>query len=93
MFNTNAQVAPTHHPYRISNQSAVAIRHMGRKVGLYRVRRVEDGMMVLSHGGISFPVGTRLFVEDMQGLIHGAPRGCFATRVVANDINGLSLVW
>lgn len=72
---------------------SVVIRHQGRKVGLYRVRRVETGRLVLSHGGISFPVGTRLLIEDYQGLIHGAPTGSLPARVVANDMNGLSLAW
>lgn len=72
---------------------SVAIRHLGRKIGLYRVRRVEDGHIVLSHGGISFPVGTRLLIEDYQGLIHGAPAGCLPARVIANDMNGLCLAW
>lgn len=82
------------HPGQIPQAyPSVAIRHLGRKIGLYRVRRVEEGHIVLSHGGISFPVGTRLLVEDFQGLVHGAPARCLPARVVANDLNGLCLAW
>jgi hypothetical protein len=74
-------------------RAIVGVRHRGRKIGLYRVRRVDDAMIVLSHGVISFPVGTRLVLEDFQGLIPGAPRGCLSTVVVGNDLNGISLTW
>lgn len=93
MFYVQEQGRATPPPPLGARVRAVGIRHRGRKVGLYRVRKVKEGMVVLSHGVISFPVGTRLVLEDFQGLIPGAPRGCLSTLVVGNDLNGISLTW
>jgi ABC-type iron transport system FetAB permease component len=59
---------------------------------LYRVKRVGEGTMVLSHGGISFPVGTKLVVDDFQGLLPEAPIP-LAVKVVGNDLGGISIAW
>jgi len=70
--------------------SFVSLRMQGRKAGLYRVKQVRREGMLLSHGAISFPVGTRLGVEDVQGLVPGVPD---TASVVANDQSGLCLAW
>jgi hypothetical protein len=62
----------------------------GHQAGLYRVRQVMQEGVLLSHGAISFPVGTTLDVESAQGVMPGA---WLTARVVANDQRGLSLVW
>jgi hypothetical protein len=47
--------------------------------------------MLLSHGAISFPVGTRLEVEDVMGIVADKP--LHPARVVANDQSGVKLAW
>lgn len=70
--------------------SLVSVRMQGRKAGLYRVKRVMPEGMVLSHGAISFPVGTQLDIEDLRGDTPGSQR---RVRVMANDRHGLGLAW
>ena len=72
--------------------AAVAVRHKSKKIGLYRVKEVGQACMTLSHGGISFPVGTQLEVEDYQRLM---PRslGPVNARVVQNDRQGIHIAW
>lgn len=70
--------------------SFVSLRMQGRKAGLYRVRAIMSEGMLLSHGAISFPVGTRLDVEDILGIVPGGPS---QARVVANDPRGVELAW
>lgn len=48
---------------------------------------------MLNHGGISFPVGTQLDVEDLYRRIHEAPAPTFSAVVVDNTPKGLRLVW
>jgi hypothetical protein len=64
---------------------------------MYRVKRVGEVGMLLNHGGISFPVGTRLVVEDIQHLLPlGLPiplSGRLSATVVDNTAQGLRLVW
>jgi hypothetical protein len=71
--------------------SFVSLRMHGRRAGLYRVRAVNPQEMLLSHGAISFPVGTRLEVEDVLGIV--ADRPFHTARVVANDRSGVKLAW
>lgn len=73
-----------------SSTSFVSLRMHGRKAGLYRVRQVMPKGVLLSHGAISFPVGTQLDVEDVLGIMPGGPGHA---RVVANDLSGLRLAW
>jgi hypothetical protein len=68
----------------------VSVRMQGRKAGLYRVKQVMQEGMLLSHGAISFPVGTRLDIEDMDGMMPAARQN---VQVVANDQRGMSLSW
>ena len=70
--------------------SLVSVRMHGRKAGLYRVKRVMPEGMVLSHGAISFPIGTQLDIEDPRGDTAGARQ---RARVMANDRHGLGLTW
>lgn len=67
----------------------VTVRMWGRKAGLYRVKQIMPDGMLLSHGAISFPVGTQLDIDDPQRL---APAARQHLRVVANDAGGLRLV-
>jgi len=71
--------------------SFVSLRMQGRRAGLYRVQAVMSKGMLLSHGAISFPVGTWLDVEDVLGIVPG--RLINHARVVANDPRGVRLVW
>lgn len=71
----------------------VRVSYEGRKVGLYRVEGVREGSLTLSHGVISFPIGTQLVVEDVQGVMPRAPSAALAARVVENDARGMCLAW
>lgn len=71
--------------------SLVSLRMHGRGAGLYRVRSANPREMLLSHGAISFPVGTHLEVEDVPGT--GADKPLHPARVVANDRSGVRLAW
>ena len=51
--------------------SVVCVRLRGRKAGLYRVKQVLPDGMLLSQGAISFPVGTRLDIDNLQTLAPG----------------------
>jgi hypothetical protein len=67
----------------------VSVRMRGRKAGLYRVKQVMQDGMLLSHGAISFPVGTQLDIDDPRRLAPGSQQHL---RVVANDPSGLRLI-
>jgi hypothetical protein len=71
---------------------AVAVRNRSRQIGLYRVKQIAGRRMTLCHGGISFPVGTLLEVEDYLGLLPQGGR-TLAANVVANDQRGIHLAW
>jgi hypothetical protein len=66
----------------------VSIRLQGKPLGLYRVKELLAVGMILAHGAIIFPVGTRLDIENLQ--TPGIQRTAY---VVANDQRGLSLAW
>ena len=66
--------------------------HKAKKVGLYRVKDVGRGTITLSHGVISFPVGTRIVVDDFQNLVPGALKP-FSARVVENNRQGIQIAW
>jgi hypothetical protein len=68
----------------------VSVRMRGRKAGLYRIKKVMQGGMLLSHGAISFPVGTQLDIDDIQGIVPGT---WHSGQVVGNDQCGWSIVW
>ncbi|NTV94685.1 MAG: hypothetical protein HGA75_04625 [Thiobacillus sp.] len=68
----------------------VAVRMSGRRAGLYRVKQVMREGLLLSHGAISFPVGTQLDIEQVHDAIPGVSQ---SARVVANDQSGVSLAW
>ena len=76
----------------LRTDAAVAVRHKSKKIGLYRVKEVGRYSMTLSHGGISFPVGTHLEVEDYQRLAPDT-RGTLTARVVKNDREGIRIAW
>lgn len=80
-----ANVTVTHRPI-------VEVHYAGHKIGLYRVQDVGQRMMLLGHGGISFPVGTQLVIEDIQKLAPG-PRQRLPARVVRNDLKGIAVAW
>lgn len=66
----------------------VSVRMGGRGAGLYRIKEVMPEGMLLSHGAISFPVGTQL---DVESLPDSAPVVNRHMRVTANDQRGLGL--
>jgi hypothetical protein len=68
----------------------VSVRMRGRKAGLYRVKKMMQEGVLLSHGAISFPVGTQLDIEGLHGIPFGAQEHA---RVVANDQHGVRLAW
>ena len=49
--------------------------------------------MLLNHGGISFPVGTQLDVEEISRLVRDAQAPTLSAVVVDNTPKGLRLVW
>lgn len=71
-------------------QPFVAVRNGDRRIGLYRVKGLGQGTLILSHGGISFPVGTRLILEDCQMAIPDC-QGAIPALVVGNDRAGMRL--
>jgi hypothetical protein len=80
-------------PVKSDDRPIVAIRYGGRHIGLYRVKQVGEAGMVLKHGGISFPVGTALDVEDIQHLLPDGVSPRAAATVIDNTPGGLSLAW
>ncbi len=76
----------------LRSDAAVAVLHKSKKIGLYRVKQVGTDSMTLSHGGISFPVGTQLEVEDYQRLVPSS-LGPLTAKVVQNDQQGIHIAW
>ena len=73
-----------------AEKPVVSVLMQGRKAGLYRVLQVMREGMLLSHGAISFPVGTRL---DIDGALHSMAGGQRSYQVVSNDPQGVRLAW
>ncbi|MCU0840940.1 MAG: hypothetical protein MUC79_04355 [Thiobacillaceae bacterium] len=71
-------------------QPFVAVRNGDRRIGLYRVKGQDKDTLILSHGGISFPVGTRLILEDCQMALKDR-QGAIPALVVGNDQAGMRL--
>jgi hypothetical protein len=71
----------------------VTLRYGGRRIGLYRVKPVGEVGMLLNHGGISFPVGTRLDVEDFSRSESEVRPSLKMATVVDNTPGGLRLAW
>lgn len=80
-------------PVRELDRPIVALRFGGRRVGLYRVRQVGAVGMLLTHGGISFPVGTRLDVEAVRPGHSNSFLPPLPATVVDNTESGFRLVW
>ena len=80
-------------PARSMDRSVVAIRYGGRRIGLYRVKQVGEAGMLLNHGGISFPVGTRLDVEEFHQLVPATGYHRLSATVVDNNTSGIRLAW
>jgi len=76
----------------LRTDAIVAVAHRSKKVGLYKVKGVGRGTMTLSHGGISFPVGTQLVVDDFQKLVPNASK-LLSVRVVENNRQGIQIAW
>ncbi len=68
----------------------VSVRMSGSKAGLYRVEKVMQGGILLSHGAISFPIGTQLDIDDVLGILPGARQ---SGQVVGNDSRGMRIAW
>ncbi len=86
-------VRPGQGSVRELDRSIVALRFGGRRVGLYRVKQVGEAGMLLTHGGISFPVGTRLDVEGMRPGHSNSFLPPLPATVVDNTESGFRLVW
>jgi hypothetical protein len=90
----NKRSAPTPKcPVELHGLVVVALSDGTHNYGLYRVKQVETRTMLLSHGAISFPVGTHLDIEDFK---YAEPnRTSFNQRatVVENGHDGIRLVW
>lgn len=71
----------------------VALSDGVRNYGLYRGKQVEIRAMLLSHGAISFPVGTHMDIEDFK--YEEPNRTSFSQRatVIENGHNGIRLAW
>ncbi|NWG87313.1 MAG: hypothetical protein HXY26_07375 [Hydrogenophilaceae bacterium] len=76
----------------LTQRPIVEVHYAGYRIGLYRVRDVGRRGMLLGHGGISFPVGTELVIEDFQKLAAG-PGKRLPARVVRNDLQGIAVSW
>jgi hypothetical protein len=76
----------------LERRPIVEVHHAGRKIGLYRVQGIGWRAMVLGHGGISFPVGTELVIDDFQRLAIDS-RKRLPARVVRNDVQGIAVTW
>jgi hypothetical protein len=70
----------------------VGVAHKQKRIGLYRVKAIGMDTMTLSHGGISFPVGTSLVVDDFQKLMPDASRP-LSVKVVNNNRHGIQIAW
>jgi hypothetical protein len=70
----------------------VGVAHKSRQIGLYRVKALGMDTMTLSHGGISFPIGTHLVVDDFQKLVPAACRP-LSVKVVNNNRHGMQIAW
>ena len=90
----NRQSAPTEtFPAELHGLAVVALSDGTRNYGLYRVKRVESGTMLLSHGAISFPVGTHLDIEDYKYEEPNHTSFNQPATVAENDHDGIRLVW
>ena len=76
----------------VRTDAIVAVAYKSKKVGLYRVKDVGRGSMTLSHGGISFPVGSQLVVDDFQHVVPNAVKP-FSAMVVENNRLGIQITW
>ncbi|MGA7180891.1 MAG: hypothetical protein WBX11_15085 [Thiobacillaceae bacterium] len=76
----------------LRSDAIVAVAHKSKKIGLYKVKGVGNGTMTLSHGGISFPVGTQLVVDDFLKLVPSAAKP-LCVKVVKNNAQGIQIVW
>ncbi|MCU0563301.1 MAG: hypothetical protein MUE48_05060 [Desulfobacterales bacterium] len=69
----------------------VHLRYEGRPIGLYGIREAYETSLVLLHGPIAFPVGTRLLVEDLLGVYRGLHARMFPATVTDSDGWGMTL--
>lgn len=94
MHAKNGRSAPTETcPVELHGLAVVSLSDGIRNYGLYRVKRVETRTMLLSHGAISFPLGTHLDIEDYKyEEPNHSPFNQRAT-VVDNGHDGIRLVW
>lgn len=76
----------------LPDDAIVAVAHESKKIGLYKVKGVGHGSMTLSHGGISFPVGTQIVIDDFQKLVPNSSKP-FSAKVVQNNRQGIQIAW
>lgn len=94
MLHTNVGSVQTGNtPSAMAEHPIVHVWYRGQRIGLYRVKQVDERAMVLNHGGISFPVGTLLDIVDFQRLVSNSATTCLNTTVVENNLSGIRLAW
>lgn len=93
MDNTTRSTQTGNVPTNVTGLPIVNVWYGGRSIGLYRVNRIDERVLVLNHGGISFPVGTLLDVVDFQRLVPSAASSRLSTQVVDNNRSGIHLTW
>lgn len=86
-------IAVGYTPRALAGLTIVAISDGARSFGLYRVKQIDQRTMVLSHGAISFPVGTLLDVEDYQYCPPNPASFHQRATVTENNHEGIRLVW
>lgn len=80
-------------PSVLAGLPIVNVWYHGQSIGLYRVNQIDERAMVLRHGVITFPVGTRLEIVDFQRLIPDSASPRLSTTVVDNSRSGIRLAW
>jgi hypothetical protein len=69
----------------------VKILFQGHPLGLYGVREATPRRLLLRHGPISLPIGTRVDIHDMTGGVPFARGTAVSATVVGNSAGGLTL--
>jgi hypothetical protein len=80
-------------PAGLHGLAVVALSDGTSNFGLYKVKQVETRTMLLSHGAISFPVGTHLDIEDFKYEEPNCTSFNQRATVVENGHDGIRLAW
>ncbi len=80
-------------PAGLHGLAVVALSDGTHNYGLYRVKQIGTRTMLLSHGAISFPLGTHLDIEDFKYETPNCTPFNQRASVVENGHDGIRLVW